>query len=197
MDCWDIDQHRARDRIGPGTVVLDIGASTGEFALPASRTGARVVCVEVLADNCAILRALGLEVIEAAAGPHDGWCMLVESEGAARATGSHIEAGPGPTRMLSLASILGQTGPVDVAKVDIEGGEYALIDGTAQITLAQIAYLAVELHEWTTPDEPARPGVGVRAGAPMPTDAIGRLMARLSATHEVERVDGLVFATRD
>lgn len=191
MTCWDIDQHRARARIVPGSVVVDVGASTGEFAVPAREQGASVVCVEVLAENCAVLRALGFDVIEAAAGPVDGSCRLIEATGPARPTGSHIDLTAGPVRMVSLASIVAYSGPVDVLKVDIEGGEYALFDGADRSTMESVAFLAVETHTWTVPGEPERVGLGVRPGPRCDFTAPERLVATLTRTHDVDVVGPL------
>lgn len=168
--------------LGPGTTVLDIGASTGQVALPATDLGATVVCIEPLEENVAILCAAGLTVVPAAAGPTDGWCRLVECG----PTGSWTIPGEGPVPMWSLATLMARYGPVDILKVDIEGGEYPLFAAASADTLRAAKVIAVDLHQWTTPDEPHREGIGEHGpGARYELGAATRLVEHLQGTHNV------------
>lgn len=195
--------HRCTDLVGPGTVVVDLGACVGAFAFPCADRGARVLAVEPRVENALQLRKrTDVEVLLAGAGPDDGWCTVQVPPGA-EATGAYIEPGHGPVPMLSLRTIVEAAGGhVDVLKCDIQGGEYELFDATDHATLARIAFAAIEFHVWTAGAEPRREGVGhIDLAPPMPEHAVVRLIEKLAHTHTVEQqgpadAGGTVYAWR-
>lgn len=128
---------------GPGVTVLDIGAWVGPTTLFAAARGARVLAVEAdpaalrqLAANIAANPTLSprIRVLARAAAPEPGLVRL----GPARKPGDsmssilhggregawEVEAAT-PAALMAAATALGD-GPLTV-KIDIEGGEYALL----------------------------------------------------------------------
>ncbi len=140
--------------------ILDIGAHIGTFALwcanhvPASQ----VLCVEANPDTCGILRSnvtlwsrsgMTLRVEHAAAAAMDGESLrLVEPAGASMSARVD-EGGPMIAPGLSLPTLVDLCAPegddIDLAKIDIEGSEEALICNHPE-ALRRIRALVVELH---------------------------------------------------
>lgn len=153
-------------RYGPATV-LDIGASVGDFARIARDKGCEVVCVEPYPPNVYKLREQGFRVLPVIAHSHDGVAAMGVPEGAEE-TGcyatEYIAGTPNrhPWPCLSLRSIVDAVGEVDVMKVDIEGGEYRLLNEASDDVLAGVDFVTVEFHAWTLPGEDFRAGVGGR-----------------------------------
>lgn len=168
-------EYRA-DNVGPGSCVVDIGASEGYFTRWAESVGAVVDSYDA---------RYGMAV-----GPHDGVCT-VKGEG----LGAYIVPDEGDTPMIGLSTILARHEQVDFLKCDIEGGEYLIFD----CDLSKIRRFAMEFHAWTTPDVPVD-GLGVR-DEPMPLGAYERLVAQLERTHVLEVVGppeagGFIFGVR-
>lgn len=168
-----------------GGLVVDIGAHVGCFTLLAVDHGCRVRAVEAdpllvkqLAEN---VEGLPVEIIRGIAG--DGGMVAVRSAGLGVQT---FTGGDEPS--LTLAEIL-RDDPVDVLKVDCEGCEYPLLIGA---DLTQVAYLAVEVHEWRL--HPNEEGLGVRAD-PMPATPT-ELFLWLGRTHDVSRRGDLMVGMR-
>jgi len=153
-------EYRATN-IGPGSIVIDLGASEGYFTGWAESQGATVDAYD--ARN-------GVAV-----GPYDGLCT-VKGDG----LGAYTIPGDGETIMVSLATILDAWETVDFLKCDIEGGEYLIFN----TDLSKIQQFGIEFHVWTTPDKP-KPGLGVR-DEPMPRGAFHRLWKQLSRRHDLE-----------
>ena len=128
---------------GPGVVMLDIGAWVGPTALFAAARGARVLAVEAdpaalrqLNANIAANPALApqISVIARAAAPDPGLVRLGPARKAGDSMSSILHGGREgawdveaitPAALMALAAALGD-GPLTV-KIDIEGGEYALL----------------------------------------------------------------------
>jgi FkbM family methyltransferase len=126
--------------------VLDLGANVGFFALFASRRwpGARIVTVEPDPANVELLRltraANGLEweLVEAAATTFAGEVPFASG----RYTVSRIEEGAEPVAAVDALPYLAAA---DLAKIDIEGGEWALLRDERFSEAAPRA-LALEYH---------------------------------------------------
>jgi FkbM family methyltransferase len=200
---WELDVHRARARIGPGKSVLDLGASIGDFAIPAWQTGADVLAVEPLGPSVRTLEKAGIPVLWAALGPYDGMCqLLMPYDEKARVTGCYTMPNPnGLMPMFTLESILDAFAyeTVDVVKCDVEGAEYEAFIGTGPEVLRRIRYLALEFHVWTAGDEARREGIGHRDHEPMIRTAVD-LLRWLGRTHDLELegstdAGGTIYAT--
>ncbi|TDR89053.1 FkbM family methyltransferase [Enterovirga rhinocerotis] len=146
--------------LGRGVTFLDLGAWVGPLSLLAASRGARVFAVEAdpaaqdqLRRNLAANPDLAprIEVIEGAVSPHPEPVRL----GARRKPGDSMSStllADGPSSWTTpavtpamLAGRIGSAGPI-VVKIDIEGGEYALLPHLGPLlTSADIAVL-VSFH---------------------------------------------------
>jgi FkbM family methyltransferase len=138
----------------PTPIVLDLGANIGTFALYAFSLApaARVLSFEPSATTYDILAAtrarnpgVAWEVHRAAAWRADG--NVTFAEGALSTAGRVAPEGGGETvPAWSLARIVKACGGrIDVAKIDIEGAEEAVLCAS-EAELARIATVVVELH---------------------------------------------------
>lgn len=129
------------DLVGPGTVLLDLGAHLGVVALVAARLGATVVAVEAAPGNAACLRASrdanrldNLTVVEAAVSDRPGVVRFREDGAYGQVT---IDAGPNvvEVRAAPVTDLLREQGldRVDVIKMDVEGHELPVIDGMREL----------------------------------------------------------------
>lgn len=128
---------------GPGVVMLDIGAWVGPTALFAAARGARVLAVEAdpaalreLNANIAANPALAprISVLARAAAPEPGQIRMGPARKPGDSMSSIIHGGRDgawdveaatPAALMTAVAALGD-GPLTV-KIDIEGGEYALL----------------------------------------------------------------------
>lgn len=153
--------HLPPPEAGEPRVIWDLGANVGLTMadLAERHPGARVLGVEVDAENAALARAnvtswgARCEVIEAAIWPRDGHVRYVRLTGATSGhylTPAALEDDPAVTAATSVSpdSLLARSGPdatVDYAKIDIEGAEATLLreaTGWAE----RVRTIKVEVH---------------------------------------------------
>jgi len=128
-----------RELVRPGMNVWDVGANVGLFAFAAAGLGARVVAVEAdpwlahLLQCSAHLNGLPVTVVSAAAAAQPGSAALhISPEG--RASNSLV--GDGPARSvtaITLDGLLENFPAPDVLKIDVEGAEYAVLEGARRV----------------------------------------------------------------
>ncbi len=137
--------------------ILDLGANIGFFAVFAMERfpGAELTAVEPDSANLALLRRTmeangwSWNVLEAAATNADGRVAFAPG----RFTTSRIEAGGESVTAVDVLPLLGQ---VEFAKVDIEGGEWTILDDPRLSDVAPAA-VVLEYHPYLCPaDDPAR-----------------------------------------
>lgn len=160
-EVWFDECYRMPDSVIP-KVFVDLGGNIGLTSIWMAKKYSltRHIVVEADATNAAILR-LNLDsnhivatVFQAAVGPTDGVALFSSSEcsnlGQVIDGGNEVVGGESVVRvaMVSMPSVL-KTLPageiVDLLKMDIEGGEEALISGDLQ-WLDQIKFIITELH---------------------------------------------------
>jgi FkbM family methyltransferase len=134
-------------------VLVDLGANIGLtsvwlakryryetiIAVEPSPANARLVRIN-FADN-----GIAAEVVEAAVGPADGTAFFDDDEASNL---GRVSARGRPVRMLSMESVLRMLPagtPIDLVKMDIEGGEEALLRGTLD-WLGRVRSLIAEFH---------------------------------------------------
>lgn len=157
LEVWGEQPYRLPDGTRPRGIV-DLGANIGLASVwLARRYGCeRLVAVEPSPANARLARAnlsangVPGEVLEAAVGDSDGTGFLdtgwsdAEHDSALGALGSSgIEV-----RTVSMATVLDALGPdvpPDVVKIDIEGGEAALLAGDLS-WLDRVRFVVAELH---------------------------------------------------
>jgi FkbM family methyltransferase len=171
---YDSDVVRAlAQRIGSGAVVVDVGANIGFYTVPLARAGARVFAFEPMAANHARLvrnvAANGLEervtAVRVAVGETEGTLELAPEPGGAE-TGNAAPAEPGAANAVSvevrpldaLAAELRIEG-CDLVKIDVEGGELAVLRGAAALIgrhrpliFAELNRFWMERAGWTEAD---------------------------------------------
>ena len=139
-------------------IIVDIGAHVGSFTVWAARRAphARILAVEPNVETFALLeqniRDNGLEdrvtAVNAGVGPAAGMMGLEFME---HSLGTRLSAaGPGKVmvRVDTLSGLLGEAGidEADMLKMDCEGMEYDVIEGTGPERLRKIGALACEYH---------------------------------------------------
>jgi FkbM family methyltransferase len=139
-------------RLGRPPVVADLGANVGMASawLSARWPGARLVCVEPDPLNLEVLReaarAGGWRVVEAAAAAAPGTLEFSAGEFAA----SHaVEGGGTIVEAIDFFALAEQERP-DVVKIDVEGGEWALLGDPRLASLPAVA-LFLEYHPHLCP----------------------------------------------
>ena len=131
-------------------VVLDLGANIGMFGLDALQRypGARVTAYEPDAESAAIHRHLiernaserRWQLVEACAGPREGTVTFLPGQ----ETESRIVDGPTPGAVtLPMEDVLPSFANADLVKLDIEGGEWALL---ADPRFATARVVVLEYH---------------------------------------------------
>ena len=138
-------------------LVLDLGANIGMFGLDVltRHPGARVTAYEPDAHNAAVHRRVvelngdggGWRLVEAAAGARDGSVRFTTGG----ETGGHIvQDGAGVE--VPLVDVLGEIAEADLVKMDIEGGEWAILTDPR---IGQATALVLEYHPQGCPGEDA------------------------------------------
>jgi FkbM family methyltransferase len=148
------EYERAGIRLeGAHGVVIDAGAHVGLFSLLASAHARTVVALEAHPSNFALLaanvadnEAENVDARQRALWSEQGSVDLVE--GPQSGAGS-ILGGEGRAITVvadTLDSIVAETGPVDLLKLDIEGAEFAVLEHASDETLHRIGAIVAELH---------------------------------------------------
>jgi FkbM family methyltransferase len=144
--------------------ILDLGANVGYFTLFASLRfpGSRIVAFEPDHANAELMRrtleanGLECELVEAAASTRDGEVPFAGGD----FTFSRIEPGCEP---VPAVDVLPRLPEFDLAKIDIEGGEWALLGDGRFAELAPRA-LALEFHTHLAPEAADAEGALETAG---------------------------------
>jgi FkbM family methyltransferase len=137
--------------LGRPPAILDLGANVGYFTVDASLRfpGSRIVAFEPDAANAELMRRtleanrLDAELVEAAAASHDGEVRF--SQGGFTLSRIEPEGQPVPA-----VDVLRRLPEFDLAKIDIEGGEWALLADGRFPENAPSA-LALEFHAHLAP----------------------------------------------
>lgn len=139
-------------RLHGGDVVYDIGANVGFFTLLAAKLGATVYAFEPLPRNVALLRE-HIALNRAAAHVFD--VALSSSSGVARFTaGAHHAAGrlerdgelDVRTEVLDRLVESGQIPPPQAMKIDVEGAEYDVLTGAAEVLTRHRPFILLSTH---------------------------------------------------
>jgi FkbM family methyltransferase len=146
--CWlgwyeHAKQRALADAIGPGHVVLDIGANVGFYTLLAARrvgAGGTVVAFEPMASNVsyvqrhlALNRLTNVQIVRAAVADRSGTGRFATH--ASRAMGRLAEEGDLDVPLVWLDALFreGRIPRPDVIKIDVEGAELNVLRGAASL----------------------------------------------------------------
>jgi FkbM family methyltransferase len=135
-------------------VLVDLGANIGLTSLWLTQKYGfqQVISVEPVPSNARLVRqnlesnGIQAEIIEAAVGPDDGTVYFEEN---AESNQGHVSKIGRAVRMISMISVMEKlsTGEmVDLLKIDIEGGEQALLTGGDLSWLGRIREIIIEFH---------------------------------------------------
>lgn len=180
-EVWDRNDYRIDSAHGLKGTVLDIGANIGAFTVLAAKAGARrVIAVEPCASNRERLvhhvkvnhvrRAVTVHA-EAVTGLPRGTVRMTGDGGGARLA----EGGEQEVATITLTELVHRYGPLSLVKIDIEGGEFEVIGGTARDVFSNIERIAMEWHG------PASPHLAHLRG-----DEFGPLVTKLADCGSVE-----------
>lgn len=147
--------------VQPGSVFVDGGANIGFYSVLAAKlTGpsGRVVAFEMMPDTAAVLRRhiagngpLAIDVVERALFDRSGSRVRANVEPGQHGQASIVKDGSNGQHMIEVETItldeaLAAYGPIDLIKLDLEGAEYAALQG-AQAVLARTACVVFESNE--------------------------------------------------
>jgi FkbM family methyltransferase len=143
------------DWLDADSVVFDLGASRGRFALAAiERLGCRVVSVEpVAALHATLPEHARLRTEHAALTARPGTAVV--RPGADDESATVAAAGDGePVAGTTLAELLDryEVARAALVKLDVEGAELDVLETAAPGTLARIEQLTVEFHDFLDPE---------------------------------------------
>jgi len=146
------EAYRLPSTLHPRTLI-DLGANIGLVAVSYARryTLEKVVAVEPVPDNVEVLRqnlidnAIPAEIVQAAVGPHHNRARFALA--AASNLGHLGEDGELEVDVVTMPFLLSKVrGSVDVLKIDIEGGEGALLIDTDVSWLDHVGAIIMEVH---------------------------------------------------
>ena len=154
-EVWLDEIYRLPFELQPRTV-LDLGANIGLATVWFAHTyGSSVIAVEPLAENVELLRRNATanrvvgEVIQAAVGSHGG---VGRFEQGPTPNQGHLSIRGHEVEIIGVAALLDQIGHVDLVKMDVEGGEAALLNDASWLECCDS--LIAEFHP-TLVDYPA------------------------------------------
>lgn len=148
----------------PGSCAFDVGANVGLFSLDLSRAvgpGGRVIAIEPLPSTVEVLRSnlhgsgcLNVEVVQAAAGAAAGKVQLLLASDSALHSVSpelplgQIARGSVEVPCVTLDDVWQDAGrpTVSFVKIDVEGGEEAVLRGALAMITACRPSMIVEVH---------------------------------------------------
>lgn len=159
MGIYERDKQRLLQKyVRPGMTVFDIGANAGFYSLGLSRmvgTRGRVIAFEPFGKNVEkILRHIrlnGLEniqVVQAAVAKSDGLCAFNfgESDFEGSLAGNHAGQYLVPTVQLGAGLSKGILPYPDLLKIDVEGAESQLLEGSAVMLAEHHPVIFLALH---------------------------------------------------
>ncbi len=141
----------------PLGIVFDVGANIGAYALYAAQTAERVFAFEPESDNYALFQKnlllnnlKNVEIFKKAIGDVEKSAFIYKghfNKGMA-STVSQISNNKERIEMVSLkdAMILCGVDHIDTLKIDIEGGEYLLIENIPDYLFNSISSIVMEFH---------------------------------------------------
>lgn len=152
-EVWFYEVYRPPFELpAPGGILLDLGGNIGLTSVYLAKRHSfdRVIVVEPVAQNIELAKlncsANGIRAsfIEAAIGPSSGTAGFLQSEDHNRGRIDNSE-GAASVRVVTVNEAIGGTKPIRLVKMDIEGGEDALLTRETS-WIDQVQTLIAEFH---------------------------------------------------
>ena len=156
-------QEALRRHVAPGSVFYDVGANVGFFSMLAARLAGpqgRVFAFEPVPANAAAIRLntelngfTQVEVIERALGSDSRPAHLQVVDEASWSKLADYGSHPGTQELLAIDTVAvdelvaGGLPPPDVAKIDVEGAEIAVLEGMRDTIARHRPAIVCELHD--------------------------------------------------
>jgi FkbM family methyltransferase len=157
LGSYEINKRKAFEReILPDQVVYDVGANVGFYSLLAAQLtgeGGKVYAFEPLGRNveyirkhAALNRFENISIFEAAVADQSGEALF--DPGASIAMGHISDSGTLSVRQVSLDALLasGEILAPDVMKIDVEGAEYAVLQGAKNLLSSHRPLIFLDTH---------------------------------------------------
>ncbi|HKN94506.1 MAG TPA: FkbM family methyltransferase [Thermoleophilaceae bacterium] len=152
-EVWMGHTYRLPVALEPVETIVDLGANIGLTSVYLARRykPQRLIAVEPEPENARLANlnlrqnAIAGELIEAAVGPSDGSALFARAR---ESNVGHLGDSGLEVRVMSMKTLLSQLPdnvPIDILKLDIEGGEAALLEGDRG-WLARVRVLIAEFH---------------------------------------------------
>lgn len=165
------DCYKVFDLNLDGRTIIDCGAHIGVFATMCALRGARVIAIEPQPENLELLRVNAkqfprITILPFAVGATEGMTYIDGESG-----GAHTGPEGIPVDQVTLSSLL--DGPVDVLKLDMEGGEVAALLACDHKHLKRAHRVVLETH-------------GPKICPWVDRPHVGELVEHLLPTHDVQ-----------
>lgn len=140
-----------------GKTIIDIGANIGAFSLFAAHKGAKqIVAIEPVPEAVNTLRRSveanklqnAVTVLQAAVTSQNGSTLYFPTQSSPNNAPADTTTNTIAVSTMSLKTIVSDhfNVPIDLLKIDCEGGEYDILYNADDTTLAQIHEIRMELH---------------------------------------------------
>lgn len=151
------EYRAAEELIAKAKTIVDVGAHLGVFSAYVSLLNplAKVYALEPEPDNFSKLKETikmnnfpGIKILAQALARDDGPRELFLAPDSINHSLLFSDSAKTiKISAISLSSLIKKTGEIDVLKMDIEGGEYELLDGWRVVDLAKVKSIVLEYHQ--------------------------------------------------
>lgn len=154
------DPHRHEPEVSEflyktkGKLFVDVGANLGRYEILLSRNYERIIAIEPSLENISFLKrnvdnakVKNVDFLRCAVTDKDGTATLFYGDHcASHSLIEQVTEGTEQVRTISLDTLLKKEDNVDLVKVDVEGAEWQVLEGSKEV-LPRIKQWMIELHD--------------------------------------------------
>ncbi len=142
-----------------GKLFVDVGANLGRYEVLLSRNYERIIAIEPSLENISFLKrnvdnakVKNVDFLHCAVADEDGVATLFYGDHCAahslieQVEIGHLAEGTEQVRTISLDTLLKKEDNIDLVKVDVEGAEWQVLEGSKEV-LPRIKQWMIELHD--------------------------------------------------